>query len=207
MITKEMLDYYMERTNKHISLVKDVFYKSYLKLDLHYTELLNLSDEIECHDKTKFSKELMFHYILITWNYKCIREGIDFIIPNNIAMEMTKATELHCKLEKHHPEYWSSQTNVVNPDNRDVPLKCINVTNMNKLSMIQMVIDWCAVSIERNNTPMSWFKSNLNVRWHFNEDQVQFINKMIDIFWRPYAKMVRNNIRRKRIRWFKSLQR
>ena len=187
-ITKEMLNHFIERTNKHINLVKEVYNKSahnLFKLD-DYHEKNIVDEQLSNHDHTKFSKELMFYYILITWRYKCIRDGVEFIVPEHIEKEMNNVTEIHCKTEKHHPEYWSDETNCINIQDRDKPCKCIDVTKMPVSALIQMVCDWCAVSIERNSNPRDWFKSNLNTRWHFSDHQVNFINEFIDIFWRPY---------------------
>lgn len=187
-ITKEMLNHFIARTNNHINLVKEIYHKSVhnlFKLD-EYAVKNKVDDQIQSHDSTKFSKELMYYYILITWRYKCIGDGVEFIVPEQIEKEMTNITEIHCKTESHHPEYWSNESNVINTLDRDKPLKCIDVTSMPYSAIIQMVCDWCAVSIERNSNPRDWFNSNLNTRWHFSDHQVNFINDCITIFWRPY---------------------
>lgn len=189
-VTKEMLNHFIERTNNHINLVKEIYFNSshhlHFRNELDDEKIQMIDERIENHDNTKFSKELMYYYILITWRYRCIRDGVEFIVPEQIEKEMTNITEIHCKTEAHHPEYWSNESFIINPLDRDKPLKCIDVTSMPYSAIIQMVCDWCAVSVERNSNPRDWFKTNLNIRWHFSDSQVNFINDCINIFWRPY---------------------
>jgi hypothetical protein len=46
-----------------------------------------------------------------------------------------------------------------------------------------MVADWASVSEERGNSPKSWAKKNVNVRWKFNKKQEDLIYELIDVIW------------------------
>jgi len=97
-ITKEVKDYYINRTQNHINNVKLVFniILNYIEVGLDFSRLLK---NIENHDLTKFFKEQEHAYIIFTWKKK-----------NNI--ELTKeekdmfsnAWKHHYMNETHHPE-------------------------------------------------------------------------------------------------------
>lgn len=186
-ITKEMIDHFAIRTNKHISLVQTFYMQSYQSLKWFTNdEHVALWTRIQTHDINKFQHPLMYYYILITWKYKCLRDNIPFEVSDELNQGMIDATNLHIKNAPHHPEFWDPSFKSVNVNDRDKPSGIsVDATNMIDTCLVEMVCDWCAVSFERGGNPKDWFNMNLNTRWHFNEEQIQLINNWIDIFWRP----------------------
>lgn len=174
------LEYFMERTNKHIDLVK----KYMSKIVQNFPQYEELSDRIELHDKTKFENPELEPYVYITWKYKCKDDGMDFPISQDMENKMLEATLHHIKNNKHHPEYHTEQTDdLLNKNDRDKPNSLINAEKMPNIDIAEMVADWCAMSEEKGNTPTEWANKNVNIRWKFTEDQRNLIYELIDSIW------------------------
>lgn len=177
--TDEQYTWFIERTNRHINLVQ-----KYAKLIEDNFPILNgLYNQSLKHDANKLVEPYITPYIHISWMYKMKQEGKPtYKIPNNI--DDNEASESHVKTNQHHPEYWSSQTNVINREDRDKPQELINATNMPYMSIAEMVADWAAMSEELGEgTPKTWAKKNINIRWKFTKDQEELIYKIIDKVW------------------------
>jgi len=184
LITKEMEDHFIDRTNKHINLVK-----KYITIvdglnDIRFNSIL---DRVGIHDASKFNEPEFTPYVSITWSYYCKDNGIDFTIDPLIQKSMNKATIHHILSNRHHPEGHDSTFNpatMFNDNDRDsVPTNIVNGESMTNVDVAEMVCDWCAVSEERGNTPKSWADMNVNKRWGFTDEQTEMIYWLIDTIW------------------------
>ena len=144
--------FFLERTRKHINLVRKYGTKIYLSSRIKFAEL---PDIISIHDESKFSKQELEPYKELTWKYKCRNEGIPYKCSKKMERAMKKATEHHITTNKHHPECWCNRTaDLINTKDRDKPpTKIIDATEMPTVYIAEMVADWCAVSEERGNSP------------------------------------------------------
>ena len=103
--TKEMMDWFDERTNRHIQLVQ----KHCSKIQEYDKRFAGLVDQAEEHDKSKFEDPEYEPYLFITWQYKCKDDGNEFNPPTDLKEKMSRATEHHVSTNKHHPEYHCGQ--------------------------------------------------------------------------------------------------
>jgi len=169
---KDMEEFFNKRTNYHIGLVT----KYANKIADLYPEFDELRDIVKSHDESKFEEPEYTPYIHITWSY----HDDNYIIPPDIKPLTTQATEHHVKHNKHHPEYWSPQEGVINPEDRDAPRELIFAQDMPLIYIAEMVADWCAVSEERGTHPKDWADMNIGTRWDFTKDQSGLIYKLIN---------------------------
>jgi len=171
--------FFQERTSTHIASVK----KFALQLANEFLELAELADIIMAHDESKYHEPEYTPYLYITWSYKCKKEGIPFEVPAIISARMHEATTHHVLNNKHHPEYWSPETQDV--INRDTAAQLINATKMPPVYIAEMIADWSAMSVEHNEPgPYKWAKDNINVRWKFTDEQIKMIYEYIDFLWK-----------------------
>lgn len=170
----EKISYFLKRTNAHIQRVQD----NAEVVVRNFPELEELSMRIKIHDESKFKEPEREPYIELSWNYKIGRPE------KNREDWILKATEHHVKCNKHHPEYWdNSNLNTINPINRDEPLRLIDGSKMDDISIAEMVCDWQSMSQEYNEKSCrKWADDNINVRWQFTDDQVELIYKIIETF-------------------------
>lgn len=173
-INKQMIDWFRIRTNNHISLVK-----KYCDKISKFKGFSDLSVQCQNHDASKFCDPEYVPYILISWQYKCKSDGIEFNVSDYWKDLMNSATEHHVKQNSHHPEFYSNETNVINTENRDKPAKLIDATKMPLMNVAEMVADWCAVSKERHTNPKDWADSNIGTRWKFDDKQTKLIYDLI----------------------------
>lgn len=176
--TKEMRDYFNERTNNHIDLVKK--YASIIEsIDEDFNGLISIAND---HDASKFEDIERLPYIFITWKYYAADNGIPFEISDSMKNKMADATLHHILNNKHHPEYWSNKEDVkLNDKDRDKPSdKIVIAYTMPNIYIGEMLADWKAVGEERGNTVRSWFDSNNGKRWKFSPSQEKLINKVIN---------------------------
>jgi len=178
LVKTEMVEWFNSRTNKHISLVR----KYGDMIADNYPEYDELIDIVRNHDASKFVEPEHTPYIHISWKYKCADKGVDYKIPDGI--DDTSATLHHVKNNKHHPEYWSTQDDVINSENRDKPKEVIFAQDMPNIYVAEMVADWCAMSEERGGHPKDWADKNVGVRWDFTEEQIEIIYDIINNIWR-----------------------
>jgi len=174
---KEMENYYIKRTNKHINLVNK------------YCNKLNnngLSKRGKLHDYSKlYNIDEYTPYILITWKYYCRDNNIKFELPQHINDIMDQASEHHILNNPHHPEYHQEiKQNLINKNNRDdIPDQTIDATKMDFLSILEMCCDWCAMSEERKNSPFEWADKVINKRWKFTDEQINLIYNTLNKLW------------------------
>ena len=177
--TDEMLGWFNSRTGKHISRVVSWYGKvsAYTGLELI---------DIEAHDASKFREPEHTPYVFTTWNYYCRRNNIPFTIPEDMQERAHAATISHITSNKHHPEFWDDgfDESKFNKADRDaVPDEMVDATAMPLEYVSEMVADWFAVSEEFSSEPRIWADKNVNKRWRFTEEQVEFIYDLIKNVW------------------------
>lgn len=176
-LTKEYIDFFKKRTNKHIQSVQTECKKildGYMSSLFSEDQKIILLNNISQHDNSKFSDINEYHgYVLLTYYKKNNME-----IPNELNSLIQKVTYYHVKNNKHHPEYWDNDItiNCINLKDRDKPSNQItDATKMDKISITEMCCDWTAASNEFNKNVIEWADSNINKRWLFNENQIVYI--------------------------------
>jgi hypothetical protein len=185
-ITEEMVNWFIERTNKHISLVQKYCQKIYNLDSNKYAKILDLGEN---HDANKFKEPELIPYIILNWYHYCNDHNMDFDYTQEMQNMVNKATEHHILNSLHHPEHWQDKkTGLINLDDRDsvnIPIDIIDGTNMPDLYIGEMVADWCAMAEERKeNTPEGWAKKTLNIRWKFSNSQISLIYNLINSIWK-----------------------
>lgn len=179
-ITKEMEDWFEERTNRHINLVK-----KYAKLVEEYDPIKykGIINQVENHDASKFEEPERTPYIKLTWKHK-FDNYKSYKIPNKLDdEEINKATLHHVLNNNHHPEKWQDkQKDLINKQDRDKPPKeIVDGTKMPDMQLIEMFCDWSAMSEElKKNTVKEWADKNINIRWKFTDDQKDLIYDLIN---------------------------
>ena len=181
-ITQEMKDWYIKRTNNHIQLVQKYCEKIYNYESVYFFDIIERGI---LHDQSKWLEPEVLPYIILTWQYYCKDNNIDFEVTNAIKELIDKATEHHIINNSHHPEYFCGRTsNLLDKNDRNGNSShMIDATSMEDIDMAEMVADWCAMSEERGNTPVEWAKKNINIRWDFNKNQIKLIYELINETW------------------------
>ncbi len=175
-----MKEHFESRTYIHRSYVK--FFAE--EIVFRYPEFHELLEIVKEHDLSKFEEPEYTPYLYINWKYKCIREEIDWEIPTHIQDQAHEATVHHVLNNKHHPEYWSGQTeNIISKEDRDGISTQIDGTKMPLIYIAEMVADWFSVSVERGTEPRDWADKNVNKRWMFTDEQVKLIYDIIERVW------------------------
>lgn len=174
---EKMKEHFVKRTMDHIKCVR----KNIDHLVNKNQNLKLLLERKDPHDQTKFNDPEFVPYVYITWEYKCKNDNSQFEISDDIRKKMIGATNHHINHNKHHPEFWDSEFNEINQNDRDdVPDKPVKAYKMDIISLAEMVCDWHAVSLERGGTTQSWAEKNIGKRWLFNEEQIKNIFKFIE---------------------------
>jgi len=185
-ITQDMINHFKYRTGYHLWCVHK-WSNKIASLNHPAIDKLLLDKERDDHDELKWAEPEYTPYVLISWNYKCKREGVEFILPNDIKEKMHEATFHHIKRHKHHPEFWDDNVTIdgLNKDDRDKPTegKQVDGTKMPPTYIAAMVADWFAMSEELGGHPKKWANDNVNVRWKFNTEQVELIYELIEKVW------------------------
>jgi len=169
---KEKKDFFMTRTHKHIERVQNAAKKIVDKHD-EYKKLL---EQVKNHDDSKFQEPEMTPYIELTWAKKDDPKA-------KSTKEMNDATLHHIKNNKHHPEYHNKEKANINSTNRDESIECIDASNMDDISVAEMVADWQAMSEElKTNTSREWYDDVKDVRWSWAKEQNELIDKLLKVF-------------------------
>lgn len=179
---KKIINYFYERTKKHIDRVNKYIDKIYLSNPTKYKELLKRKDT---HDLSKYQNPEYEPYVLLTWKYKCKDENKKFNLPKEIENQIHQATFHHIKNNRHHPEYHDPNTtnDSLNQNDRDeVPEKIVNAINMSNIDIAEMVADWLAMSEEKGTNPYDWAEKNINKRWKFTDSQINQIYKLLKLY-------------------------
>ena len=146
--------YFLDRTKKHISLVQ----KSVKKIVEEYPEFSNLIKKVKKHDQSKFEEPELTPYISLTWRKK---PGNSDNTKGLLSKEKENEASLHhIKSNSHHPECHLENKEDANIDSedRDKSKKCVDVSLMPDIDIVEMVADWQAMSEElKKNTAREWF--------------------------------------------------
>lgn len=183
-IQNEMESHFRARTMAHIGRVQT----NAAKLANGFPEVgLDLMRQVADHDASKFDFPEFFPYLHITWKYKMEAEGKTYDPPQSELDKMHNATSHHITWNKHHPEFHDSEFDpeMLNKADRDsVPAKMVNGQKMDLVSLAEMVCDWVAMSQEKagNNDASAWIEMNVNKRWKFTDQQVEWIHKFHNFF-------------------------
>jgi hypothetical protein len=175
--TEEQIDFFYERTNRHISLVEK------------YINIIGENSVLNSHDKSKFQYPEYIPYVHLTWQKKIKQEGKVYEISEDLQKEIHNVTLHHVNTNMHHPEFWDSNKwdiDFINKSDRDKPTEnLVDATSMTKGAIIEMCADWCAMTEELNEkTPLDWADKNIQVRWTFNMKQIGLIYRNLDRMWK-----------------------
>lgn len=162
--TEEMYDYFIERTHRHIMRVRnniDIILNNYNGLCKRRIEQIK-----QDHDISKFSKEELDGFVLLTHKYRLDQSDIkdDFKFVDNHNILIRNAWEHHKQNNPHHPEHFG----------------CME--DMGLYELIDMVCDWAAMSQELNNGLRSWFLKVRQEKFKFTNQQEFTIDKLIKCF-------------------------
>jgi len=179
-----MEKFFIERTRKHIGRVQD-FVESACEF---YPALADdLRERGRVHDSSKFMIPERKYYIILTWMYKSGQVGKEFKISDSDRKHMNDITFHHCKNNPHHPEAWDKNLtkNPINPNVREKRDIIANATAMDDLSILEMVCDWSAMSVENGEKsgPRKWADDSIAGRWKFSKHQQGLIYESIDLLW------------------------
>lgn len=170
--------YFLDRTNEHIMRVQN-WAKKIVKEFPEFDELLK---EVAFHDASKFYEPEKTPYVEINWFYRMKARGIDY----PYDLKLNDATFHHVKHNKHHPEYWDDNATekCINSKDRDKPSGyVVDASKMPALHIAHMCADWMAMSEEKGGSPIDWAKSNIDVRWKFDEDQQKIVYNVLEKVW------------------------
>ena len=177
--TPEMIEWFEKRTKMHIELVRK-YAEKIEQVDDAYKGLRKITD---IHDDSKWEEPERLPYIFISWKYHCKDTGEKFENPAGLDGLMNTATHHHVTSNSHHPEFHSpKKTDLINRDDRDKPPKeQVDATKMPSMDLAEMVADWAAMSEEKGGTVRGWADKNVNIRWKFDDDQVEEIYHVIGL--------------------------
>jgi len=89
--SKEMIEWFKIRTNKHIELVQ-----KYCNLIVKYfPEFSDLREKCKAHDASKFENPEYIPYIFTTWKYKCQEDKKPFKCSKKMQKEMNEVSPVY----------------------------------------------------------------------------------------------------------------
>ncbi len=176
-ITANMESYFVNRTNRHIELVKRNAYTILNRLPVNNKVKNTLLANVQKHDASKFTDPERLPYIILSWKYHVEEDEFSKMkIPPEILATLNTISEHHLKHNQHHPEYWD--INLTN----NFEGKVVRAEAMLPVHIIEMVCDWTAVAQEGfGKSAREWAYDNVNVRWKFTPEQTNLIYSIIDI--------------------------
>jgi len=180
--TKEMTDFFFDRTHRHVDLVIKWYSRCMEYLDYEKRKYVHIYE----HDESKFNYPEFLPYVHITWYYK----NKDYVLDEETKELVAEATFHHIKSNKHHPEYWDNNFNedVFNKQNRDdIPNQIVDATGMPIEYVIEMTADWFAVAEEKGTDPYEWASFTIDKRWNFNIKQKAVIYDLMNNVWKPWS--------------------
>ena len=176
--TDEMLDFFAERSFKHLMYVKQC-YDAICSPNFHIynSNLFDhtvLDDAINQHDDSKFEVPELCPYVLMTWAFNVDKS----ILRDKDKEYITFATYHHYKNNKHHPEFWAGNYTLYRMlYTKDKP-EVITAYNMPVVYLLEMCCDWGAMSLELDGnieTVLGWAIKNIGRRWLFTDSQKDVI--------------------------------
>lgn len=176
-LKRQKVDYFMLRTQGHISLVKK--YGERIKvLRLKEIDYTIFNKEMDNHDRSKFDDEEYAPYIELSWKHKVKRENPDMVyeLKDVDSDAITKAIVHHYLNNPHHPEYWYPDYSITVYKSK----RRIDVSQMPLTHVACMVADMCAMSEELGGSPKSFFDSGVNTKWVMSDTQINFAHSLFD---------------------------
>jgi len=190
----EKEQHFVDRTTKHIELVQRAANKIVQANILSQEDSDKLIGQVSMHDASKFEEPERIPYISITWRHKEDEangeydpiNGKGYQTPGMLSKEEeNQATLHHVTTNSHHPEAHLENKEDANIDSkdRDKSDKVVDVSAMPAVDIAEMIADWQAMSEElQKNTAREWFDKQKDVRWHFSDEQVELIDKLLKVF-------------------------
>lgn len=173
--TQEMVDWFEERTRRHIRLAQEYGEK----IAAAFPEYASLPEEMKDHDASKFEEPEYIPYVFMTWQ----RKNPKFKLPTSV--DITNTTLHHVVSNTHHPEFWSPNPSI-NSRNRDAaPAEAVDARRMPEISIAEMCADWAAMSKEMGNSPLDWAEKQIGKRWTFTPEQEALIYTLLEAIWPP----------------------
>jgi len=173
-ITDEMMNYFLERTDRHVELVNK-YYNMICKSTGQNQRILE-------HDYLKYIDPEIAAYVLMTWarrNESGEYEGEDnqkyFELSDDEKEAINNAIVHHVKNSTHHPEFWDAYWD------GKINETIVDATGMLKSSINEMVADWLSMSTELGTDVFEWAKNNINKRWKFTEEQEKYIYTLLEL--------------------------
>jgi len=163
-VSKEMLDFFFARTEKHIHRVALNLYKfanrETLFLNIPRALLISRAKE---HDHSKYTPWEFPGYVFLTWKLKCQNEKLAYSYPDpSIEQMVSAAIHHHVTTNLHHSDAHAS------PD------------AMKPIDIVEMVCDWTAMSQEFGKTScIEYVNANMDRKWNFSTATRDLIYQVI----------------------------
>ncbi len=157
-----MIAFYERRTFQHIKRVRMCL--SALAAVTAYGDALN--ERARTHDLSKYGQEERLPYIWLTEFHRCRQIGEPFDYPVGMHDRVRVAIEHHVTSNRHHPDFHADPN------------------DMSEIDLIEMICDWTAMAQEFQQdagTARAWADKTVGTRVHFNDNNRQFIYRMIDL--------------------------
>lgn len=161
--TKEMVEFFLQRTEKHIELVRKNmnFLKQYGISNLNLTEH-DISRRATHHDESKYSDIEFIPFVWLTEYYRCKRNGLTLYYPTELVPLIKNATQMHVTTNLHHPEAHN------------------NISDMSNLDILEAVCDWSAMAEEfEEGSARKWAETNIGKKWFFSIEQSNLLYELI----------------------------
>ena len=159
----EKVLFHIKDTIEHKKLVLDSanILCSYLFSISEFELGIQLIQRAASHDNSKFEKNELF-------DISSINDDFDnFKKPNKLLeSEDLEKIKRHWKNNRHHPEHFTS------------------VTNMSEIDILEMVCDWHARSCQYNTNLIEFCETRQENRFHFPEEMYAKIHKYCEIITR-----------------------
>lgn len=159
---------YSKYVNEHIANVHLAFANFGAKichdLETKYKGVHGLHSQVRTrvmkHDDSKFTDAEFIPYVQKFYPW----EGMDKT-PEQVEEEFDKAWMHHCKYNDHHPEHWVQYSEL---QKRNIYMA------MDDAALIEMLIDWIAMSMVRNQSVHTWWTTDKGGR----EEKKKLMDRM-----------------------------
>lgn len=154
-LTNMMINF-ASKTQNHINLVRYNLFKLSC-----YNNQIELKERSNNHDLSKYTKNEYNGYMYLIEKHN---EYSTFIFTEEHEEIIKKAIQHHYQVNRHHPEHFD------------------DINDMNKIDLIEMVVNWAARSEELGNSLIGWYNSVNQVKYQFNSEQQKIIENVIKMF-------------------------
>lgn len=149
---------YYKYVNNHIRNIRTACNEFGLKIcndiyrdkDEKYRERLfnEVKERVQRHDASKFNEEEFVPYVQKFYPWKSMNKSSE-----TIDLEFSDAWTHHILLNDHHPEHWLITT-------AEEKIK------MHDAALVEMLLDWIAMSIGLNQNMYEWWNNNYSGKSH-----------------------------------------